>query len=79
MELSLRQFQAKNILCEKQNHANLPWNQAIPHLRRPNNATKPPCILLLGIYGTDSIGFRDESVCVFVCVCVCVCKSRRME
>lgn len=47
-------------LCEKQTHANLPWNQAVPHLRHSNNATKPPCILLLGVYSSDSIGFRDE-------------------
>lgn len=46
-------------LC-KQNHANLPWNQAVLHLRHSNNATKSPCILLLGVYSTDSIGFRDE-------------------
>lgn len=36
------------------------WNQAIPHLRHFNNATKPPCILLLGVYSSDTAGFRDE-------------------
>lgn len=42
------------------------WNQAIPHLRHFNNATKPPCILLLGVYSSDIAGFRDERVGVVV-------------
>lgn len=50
----------KKCLCEKQIHANLPWNQAVSHLKHSNNATKAPCILLLGVYSSDSIGFRDE-------------------
>lgn len=53
-------FFGGNVFVRKQNPANLPWNQAIPHLRCSNNATKPPCILLLGVYSFNTTGFKDE-------------------
>lgn len=36
----LKVVSGKKCLCEKRNHANLPWNQAILRFRHSNNATK---------------------------------------
>lgn len=51
---------AKNAFVRNKTMQTFTWNQAIPHLRHFNNATKPPCILLLGVYSSDTAGFRDE-------------------